>query len=124
MFVNMNYISQSHSLICIYGNRAPPPFFLGGSEHTAITYGSLFYDAFGIPLPPPFPSAASGSHFPSGLLWAPMTNFYVFIKNERAKILLCHHSLRICGRVTIEWRLGISIGVILGFDVLAFPVGY
>lgn len=73
---------------------------------------------------PPFLSASSGWQFPLGLLWAPMTNFYVFIKNKRGEFLLCHHSLWLWWEGDDRMAVGISDGVILGFDVLVFPVGY
>jgi hypothetical protein len=53
-----------------------------------------------------------------------MTNFYVFIKNKRGEFLLCHHSLWLWWEGDDRMAVGISDGVILGFDVLVFPVGY
>lgn len=82
-------ISWLFSLICNSGivHERRTFFVLRQTERTVVMmYGSMLYDAVWIPSPLSFLSAASGSQFPSGLLWAPMTNFYVFIKNERRRI--------------------------------------
>jgi hypothetical protein len=45
-------------------------------------------------------------------------------KIEAGEFLLCHHSLWLWSESGDRAAVGISIGVILGFDVLVFPVGY